>query len=188
MTTYRAFGSDHGWSVLGLHQDLSYGYPVAPLLGADSAQAEIALQGQWHRWPAVVASVMVRSSSARLADRLAVVQLTVLDTGPLHVQFTARGGDGGVEVALLSREPRDQERCTADVLDAYVGPTGVRPGDHVGTHELGLVHARVVRPGRRIAVEEPLPVLGALAAALAGTGGPTAVVEDRPATATSLPG
>jgi hypothetical protein len=60
MAAYRAFGLAYGWEVLGLYQDLSQRYPVAPLLGARSAQAELALTGQWDGWSAVVASVLVR--------------------------------------------------------------------------------------------------------------------------------
>ncbi len=89
------------WSVLGLHQDLSARHPVPPLLGAYSAQAELALTGQWSSWPSVVASVLVQSGDRRASKTSdMVVQLSTLDTGPLGLQFSATYGLTGPEVAM----------------------------------------------------------------------------------------
>ncbi len=81
---FRDFQTAHGWTVLGLHQDLSRRYPVQPLLGAASAQAELALTGDWGGFPAIVASVRVKSRGVPRERRQPdlVVQLTTLETGP----------------------------------------------------------------------------------------------------------
>jgi hypothetical protein len=127
---YRAFGRTLGWEVLGLHQDLSQRYPVAPLLAARSAQAELALVGPWDGWSALVASVLVRPDArpgARAPSDL-VVQLTILDTGPLSPQFTATVGGSGPEVALLTGRDEHLHRLQQALTGAVGGPD-LWPGD-----------------------------------------------------------
>jgi hypothetical protein len=109
LTGLRAFCTERRWSVLGLHQDLSTGYPVAPLLGARSAQAELALVGDWCGRSALVASVLVRKATLERERRPGdhVVQLTTLDSGPLGLQFTAERLGSGLQTAPLGTDAQD---------------------------------------------------------------------------------
>jgi hypothetical protein len=169
MATYRAFGHEHGWAVLGMHQDLTYRYPVAPLLGARSAQADLALTGKWDHWPAIVASVLVRPAATgavrrRVSDT--VVQLTLLNTGPLGTRFVASRRSDRTDVALLRADVSNEGQRVTATLDGYAAAGSLQPGDHLGTHELGLVHARTLRPGKAIALEAPLQLLADFTASL----------------------
>lgn len=163
MSAYRQFGAAHDWDVLGLHQDLSQRYPVAPLLGARSAQAELALIGQWDGWSAVIASVLVRpthgSGTRTSAD--VTVQLTTLDTGPILPQFTAGLTPGGPDIALLSGdavapEPLDRILRTAQALGH------LWLGDQVAADEVELLHTRMVNAAK-VDFLGPLRLLSALA-------------------------
>ena len=166
MAGYRAFARTLGWEVLGLHQDLSQRYPVAPLLAARSAQAELALVGPWDGWSALVASVLVRPDArpgARAPSDL-VVQLTILDTGPLSPQFTATVGGSGPEVALLTG--RDEHLLSLQqVLEGAVRGEDLWPGDHLAADEVEVLHARTLTPAEPDLVG-PLRLLSAVGKAL----------------------
>jgi hypothetical protein len=165
MAAYRDFCMSHGWEKLGLFQDLSQRYPVAPLLGAHSAQAELALTGEWDGWSAVVASVLVRPQALPGAREPmdVVVQLTTLDTGPFSPQFSAIVGRRGNDIALLSRSPLDSSGL-ASVLEAARADGGLWPGDHLAADEVELLHTRS-KTSTDIAA--PLRLLSSLATSLA---------------------
>lgn len=167
MALYRGFGAAHGWEVLGLHQDLSQRYPVAPLLAADSAQAELAVSGPWEEWSAIVASVLVRpdARSGPRAPLDTVVQLTILDTGPFSPQFTATLESATVDVALLSG--RDEQLLRLErVLQDAAGGSDLWPGDHLAADEVELLHTRTLTTGDPD-LAGPLRLLSTVARALA---------------------
>lgn len=170
LAAYRAFEVERGWPVLGIHEDLSRRYPVAPLIGASSAQIELALAGQWAHRPAVVASVLVQAGSAWFGRRHpdAVVQLTVLDAAEIDLQFTAVFDRRGPQVAMLAKAaPHDAGRLEA-VLSTVGAHGDLCPGDHVAADGREFVHSRSLRAGRdAVDIEGPLRALGDLAAALA---------------------
>jgi hypothetical protein len=168
MAAYRAFGLAHGWEVLGLYQDLSQRYPVAPLLGARSAQAELALTGQWDGWSAVVASVLVRPP-ARSDGRPhvdTIVQLTTLDTGPFSPQFSAAVGQRGTDVALLSSGSSSQSAPLERVLEQARAGGDLWPGDHLAADEVELLHTRALTTAPSD-LAGPLRLLSSLACKLA---------------------
>ncbi len=166
---FRAFQTEHGWSVLGLHQDLSRRYPVEPLLGAVSAQAELALTGAWGGCTAIVASVLVRSGAVPCERRQhdLVVQLTTLETGPVGVQFAAVFDGRGFDVIFLARASADDERTVRRLLEVVPGRERLERGDQVAVDEVELVHARRL-PDRRqqVDVAGPLIALSGLATGL----------------------
>ncbi len=166
---FRAFQVEHGWSVLGLHQDLSRRYPVQPLLGAASAQAELALTGDWDGSTAIVALVLVRSGAVPRERRQhdLVVQLTTLETGPVGMQFAAVFDGRGFDVVFLARASADDERRIRQVLEAVPGRERLERWDHVAVDEVELVHARRL-PDRRqqVDVAGPLIVLSGLATSI----------------------
>ena len=169
--------------MLGLHQDLSTGYPVPPLLGARSAQAELALTGQWRGRSAVVASVLVRpemrSGERRPSDD--VVQLTTLDSGPLELQFTADRLNKGLRTATVGVE---DARCLANVVDLLEIAARndlLRVGDRIAASDAQLLMARPLTAGLgavSLDVEGPLVLLSRLAELLSeaiGTEPPAAL-------------
>ena len=164
LAAYRAFGRDQSWSVLGLHQDLSLRYPVAPLIGALSAQAELALSGEWEGRPAVLASALVAPprSSGRTA-RDVVVQLTILDTGPPTPQYTSTARRDGADVVALTRGPEPAAEIES-LLRMAADRGDLLPGDQVAAGEVELMHTRVLQ-GRRPSIDlhGPLRVLASLA-------------------------
>lgn len=169
LATYREFGVRRGWRVLGLHEDLSRRFPVAPLLGAASAQAELAFTGQWAQWSGLVASVLVQLGDRRGPRPQAdlVVQLTVLDTGPLPWQFAAGSGSGVAELAELTGASPDDLQSVRAFLEAAGDRGDFRSDDRLAAGELSLVHARpLAGAARGVDVEQPLRLLSDLAAAL----------------------
>ena len=169
LAEYRAFGCELGWSVLGLHQSLTDRHPVAPLLGAFSAQAELAFSGSWGRWPAQIASVVVRHQGGRESRRRqeTAVQLTILETGPLGLQFTAASRATGLDVESLMRVDQAQGRVVGGLLALASERPDLRPGDHLAADELGLVHTRPFSAGRPTwSILEPLPLLSSVVEAM----------------------
>jgi len=165
MAAYRGFGSSHGWQVIGLHQDLSQHYPVAPLLGAQSAQAELALGGEWEKLPALLALVLVRHTERpSRAHRDTVVQLTTLDTGPFAVQFSAVVGRRGPQVALLSGREADAGLLDP-ILRRAAASENLRVGDHLAADGVELLHTRTLTRAD-VDLEGPLRFLTSLAIAL----------------------
>ncbi len=171
VSAYHSFEREQNWRVLGLHQDLSRNYPVKPLLGAVSAQAELALTGDWDGWSAVVASVLVRSGES-IQDRRhhdVVVQLTALDTGPLSVQFTAAYLIGGLELAMLNRADDDGAADVERLLEISAGRGALVPGDRVAANEVQLLHTRRLDDrDRHVDIAGPLILLADLARASRG--------------------
>lgn len=124
LAALRRFATDRGWSVVGLVADLRH-WPVAPLGGAWSAQAELAVAGGWDDATATVASVLVRRSpptarsgqSGRGEDAVLLTTLRVASTAAFcavrdrRLEVTA--SDGGPPPAVL-HELRAAE--TADRL------------------------------------------------------------------------
>ncbi len=167
LSDIRAFADSNGWHVLGLHQDLSVRHPVPPLLGAVSAQDELAVAGTWEQWPALVASVLVQPAQRRPGSprqRDLVVQLTTLDTGPLPGQFTAAVHGDRAEVVELSRTGALMAEALRSWLDDAPLPGTLQPGDHMAADEVDLLHARTLGDGRaRIDIEGPLHALASLA-------------------------
>ncbi|MFC3689468.1 hypothetical protein [Aquipuribacter hungaricus] len=147
----RGFAGQHGWDVLGMVADLSTRYPVPDLVGAPSAQAELAVQGAWRGQPATVALVAARppardAHGRRQGDR--TVLLVALDSGPRQVQLVAEVTGGQPEVAVLGDGPAP---AAVVALLGPVGPVGrprpagrLRPGDHVVLGEVDLVLARTL--------------------------------------------
>lgn len=158
----RAFGRTHGWAVHGLFEDLTVRYPVAPLLGARSAQAELALTGTWAGCPAVVGSVLVqphRTTTRRPHDL--VVQFTLLDTGPTGTEFQASctGGSAPQETVV----GRGLTAALLQSLQESSARAWLRPGDEVASAQVSLAHARVLRGAAVPDLEPPLQVLAELA-------------------------
>jgi hypothetical protein len=164
----RAFCTERRWSVFGLHQDLSTGYPVAPLLGARSAQAELALVGEWSGRSALVASVLVRKDTLQRERGPGehVVHLTTLDSGPLGMQFTAERLDSGLQTAALGVvDPRRLVKVMA-LLETAAHNGALRVGDRIAASDLQLLMARPLTPGiggPPLDVEGPLTLLHRLA-------------------------
>jgi hypothetical protein len=168
LAAYRQFGDQRGWPVLGLHEDLSYRYPVAPLLGAHSARAELALCGHWADWDALVASVLVLAGDqndrpTRHTNDLNV-QLTMLDTGPDPRQFAATWS--GVEPQVVPMSP-DAEEFLADIkafLRTAAGTGALLPGDSLAATEIEVLHTRIIDPHQHeLDVQGPLHLLARLA-------------------------
>ena len=170
LADYHAFEHRLRWSVLGMHQDLSRRYPVEPLLGASSAQAELALEGNWGRWQAVVASVLVRSG-VPTGDRRhhdLVVQLTLLDTGPLRLQFTAANLPGGVEVGALAQDSERDRKGLQQAFDAAARTGTLRLDDRLAANDIQLLHTRrLLDDEKHVDIEGPLKALTRIAEALA---------------------
>jgi len=168
LQAYQAFSRKYGWPVLGLHQDLSRYLPVAPLMGATSAQTELALSGHWRQRRAVVASVLVQSREAPGHPHPdTVVQLTAL-RGGAGLQFTATWHENGPELSLLSKpEPgRESLRRLEEALRA-AGAFGVLcAGDHLADNGRELLHSRTLGTLRRPDIHAPLDALARLAVAL----------------------
>ncbi len=166
LSDIRAFADSNGWQILGLHQDLSVRHPVPPLLGAVSAQDELAVAGTWEHWPALVASVLVQPAQRPgiPKQRDLVVQLTTLDTGPLPGQFTAAVHGDGAEVVELSRPGALMAEDLRSWLDDALVSGTLQPGDHMAADEVDLLHTRTLGDGRaRIDIEGPLHALASLA-------------------------
>jgi hypothetical protein len=168
LTGLRAFCTERRWSVLGLHQDLSTGYPVAPLLGARSAQAELALVGDWCGRSALVASVLVRKATLDRERRPGdhVVQLTTLDSGPLGLQFTAERLGSGLQTAPLGTDAPGRLAEVMDLLETAARNGALRVGDRIAASDLQLLMARPLMPGiggPPLDVEGPLTLLHRLA-------------------------
>lgn len=165
MADYRRFAAEQDWQVLGMYQDLSSRYPVSPLIGAISAQSELAVTGPWRRWSGLAASVLVRSggSGRRRGCTDGVVQLTTLDTGPLALQFTATWTAGLPDVVPLGKaEPQALLRVQQQ-LTVAARSGSLRPGDHVASIELELVHTRMLTQRGRVDLPGPLALLADLA-------------------------
>ena len=168
LAALHAFERRWGWSVLGLYQDLSRDYPVEPLLGAVSAQAELALTGDWDGWAAVVASVLVRSGGPTPDRRHhdLVVQLTTLDIGPLPWQFTATQHDFDRELVVLTPSERHSAEDVTRVLRSVDGSGLLKVGDHLAANGVQLLHTRVLHDhGKHIDVAGPLDMLAVIARA-----------------------
>lgn len=171
LAAFHVFERGRQWQVLGLHQDLSRSYPVEPLLGAASAQAELALTGEWKGWRAVVASVLVRTGMPTNDRRHhdTVVQLTTLDIGAMAVQFTARHHGAGFEVALLTRIVGDEAAAVITLLSSTSGRYALRPGDRVAANEVQIVHTRQLHDrDQRVDIEGPLDFLAGVASSFGG--------------------
>jgi hypothetical protein len=135
-----------------------------------SAQAELAVAGGWDQWPALMASVLVQPASRTGAakQRDLVVQLTMLDTGPLPGQFTAAVHRDGAEVVGLSRQGEAMVEAVRSWLDEALRRGALRPGDHLAADEVDLLHTRTHGDRRaRVDLEGPLDALGSLAHSLA---------------------
>jgi hypothetical protein len=94
LTALRQFAVLHGWNVTGLSADLSGCWPIPPLKGSLSAQAELAIAGDWHGRTAMVSSILVQpppSPMARTARRPrdVVMLLTALHVGRNDQQLIA---------------------------------------------------------------------------------------------------
>ncbi len=141
-------------------------HPVPPLLGAVSAQAELAVSGTWEQWPALIASVLVQPPQRRGSgkQRDLVVQLTMLDTGPLHSQFTAELHRDGAEVVVLGRPAELVAAPLTSWLDTALVHGSLQAGDHLAADEVVLLHTRTLGDSRaRVDLEGPLRALDALA-------------------------
>jgi hypothetical protein len=170
LAAYRGFGLRHGWSVLGLHEDLSSRYPVAPVFGARSAQAELALAGRWEGWDGLIASVLVlprvEARAPRHASADLVVQFTVLDTGPDARQFIASWTLAGPSIVPTNGAAAESLPSLQTVL-WRAGSDALRPGDRMAATEMELVHARTILPRQRVVdLEGPLHALGLMASEL----------------------
>jgi hypothetical protein len=170
---YHRFARQRGWQVLGLYEDLSYRYPVTPLLGAHSAQAELALTGRWHDCDALVASVLVLPGDAPTAARAStpsdvIVQLTMLDTGPDTRQFTATWTPSGPLVAPITPEAEAARPHLEDFLRHSAACGSLLVGDQLAATEVEILHARILDPlQHEVEVLAPLTVLAGLADSLA---------------------
>ncbi len=162
----RDFAGQRGWKVQGLFGDLSSRYPVAPLLGAWSAQAELGIAGQWGECPAFVILVLVLprlvGPSERRAGHDIVVQLTVLEPGPNPRALT--GTKLAVELLPLTAAAREQAMALRKTLNS----ADRLPADRVVIDGSALVHARVLRPTQPdVDLDGPLRMLVDLATTLA---------------------
>lgn len=166
LAAYRQFGREHDWSVVGLYSDLCYRYPVAPMLGAYSAQAELALRGFWGEWSALVISALVQPGDAHPGRhrRDSVVQLTMLETGPVPLQFTATWSRTGPQLVTMLKSA-DATACNIEERLCEAAARGdLLPGDHVAADEVELLHARLLRPEQHnVDVQGPLNILGQFA-------------------------
>lgn len=166
LAAFRAHAGNPDWSVMEFPHDLTLDYPVAPLLGALSAQAELAITGPQGRFTAVVASVLVVPPGAGSHHHDQVAQLTTLDANSKAVQFTATWHRSGPEVVLLSRGEFGTAHIEA-VLRRAAGRGDLCPGDHVAAEALHLVHVRTLARGEsRIDFDGPLRLLCELHAVL----------------------
>lgn len=168
LSLYRSWGRELGWQVAGLHQDLSARYPVTPLSGAVSAQAELAIVGRWGAWPTVVASVLVRAGTP-LHDRRqdTVVQLTSFETGRLTWSFQAVWQGFGPQVAPMAGGEQFDVDQVQQVLITSAGAGGLRPGDHVAALDGEVLHLRTLNLSRTsLDIEGPLRSLAVLATEL----------------------
>ncbi len=168
LSLYRSWGRELGWQVAGLHQDLSARYPVTPLVGTASAQAELAIVGRWGAWPAVVASVLVRAGThLHGRHQETVLQLTSLQTGRLPWSFQPVWHDTGPQVAPVTGGGQFDVDQVQRLLITSVGAGDLRPGDHVAALDGDVLHLRTLNLSRSsLDIEGPLRSLAVLATKL----------------------
>lgn len=163
---YREFGQRYDWRVVGVHEDMSYRYPIEPLIGAMSARAELALTGIWGDWSALVASVRVkaeRRTEKAPKPRDAIVQLTMLETGPDPRQFVARWTASGPHlVTLTASAERDRTKIVNFMMHAAAEGV-LQVGDALAVDEVEMLHARILSErSHDVDLRGPLGVLARL--------------------------
>ena len=160
----RRFAQRAGWSVAGPAADLSTAYPVPPLLGAASSQAELTVSGVWAGWSARVSLVRSRRSITRDRRRGPglehVVLMTTLETGPLGIQMVGRAvSGGGAEIVPLG--DADWPAGLLGRIEGHLASADLQAQDHVVVGEVELSHVRPLDPATAL-VAEPQDVLALL--------------------------
>jgi hypothetical protein len=138
----RDFSRRYAWQVAGLTTDLSQRYRLTPLLGAGSAQADLAVVGEWHGVAASVASVLVQREGAYVPTpgrkRDEIVLLATLDVGHDQKQWLARRTHDRVEFQAVTDDAAGLEAEVTGLLNRQ----DVRPifadGDSVAMGEVDL--------------------------------------------------
>jgi hypothetical protein len=142
----RDFSQRYAWQVVGLTTDLSQRYLLTPLLGAGSAQADLAVVGEWHGVGASVASVLVQREGAYVPTpgrkRDEVVLLATLDVGPDHKQWLARRTHDRVEFQAVTDDAVALEADVTGLLSRRDVRAIFGDGDSVamGQIDLAAVH------------------------------------------------
>lgn len=106
LTALRRFAAAHDWKITGLTADLS-ACDIPSLAGARSAQAELAVTGEWQDRTALVTSVLVQPASVSSArgegrSRDVVVLLVALHLGLNDRQLIASRTGGTIDVRGIS--------------------------------------------------------------------------------------
>jgi hypothetical protein len=162
----REYATQFEWSIVALTASFADAFPVPPLAGAWSAQADLAIGGCVSGWALTVALVSARMHGEQRSNQLALV--TVLDFGADRRQFVATRTLRGVDVVSLARDVRGQTAEYDVVLDVLgESPAFVR-GDSVALAEVQLVHVRPLRPRQKsLPVSDATELLARLATAMA---------------------
>lgn len=162
LTALRQFAALHDWNVTGLSADLSARWPVPPLKGSLSAQAEFAVAGAWQGWTALVASILVQPASVPMTrtgsrPRDVVVLLTALHVGRNDRQLIATRTAQTIDVMSCS----DSAATLQQPLRALLG-RAVRSGKFLEGDTLKLGEADVAVVHRLSARREVLDVVSRL--------------------------
>lgn len=163
----RRVAEGQGWSVVGLAEDLSEHYVVAPLLCGLSAQAELACTGTYRGRSILVAYVDTRplaeSGRPLPPDRTALMCVIEIAENPRHLAMS-------MERRLESVAMTAEAEASLPVLTKHVASAGasiLRRGDVLAAEDAKV---RLVHPVRRRSAHvdtlQYLDVLLALATAL----------------------